>query len=339
MIKVNKVNISIIDKNDELGNSRLDFKISGSNIDYIIVNSLRRTIFTNIPIYTFNDFKFEKNNSIFHNNYVKLRLQQMPVWGIKNMVDFIDNDNINNKITDKMVKIDEEDDDEQYNDPDTKTVINSSSLNQLTMYINYKNKSNQIMSVTTSHAKFYYDEKQIQSPYKNECLIVKLQPGQEFALSSITKLGIEEYDTMYSAVSIVTYKQINENEFDFSLESRGQISEKRILQVALINIERNMRKFLKVFLEDIKKSTDIHDEEGLIIVHNQDHTLGNLISRGMQQHSKIKFAGYNLPHPLAKKVHFHYQLNKGGNIIKIMEEVIEYFSELFNQIGKQINKL
>ena len=338
MIKVNKVNISIIDKNDELGNSRLDFKISGSNIDYIIVNSLRRTIFTNIPIYTFNDFKFEKNNSIFHNNYVKLRLQQMPVWGIKNMVDFIDNDNITNNITDKMVKIDE-DDDEQYNDPDTKTVINSSSLNQLTMYINYKNKSNQIMSVTTGHAKFYYDEKQIPSPYKDECLIVKLQPGQEFALSSITKLGIEEYDTMYSAVSIVTYKQINENEFDFSLESRGQISEKRILQVALINIERNMRKFLKILLEDIKKSTDIHDEEGLIIVHNQDHTLGNLISRGMQQHSKIKFAGYNLPHPLAKKVHFHYQLDKGGNIIKIMEEVIEYFSELFNQIGKQINKL
>ena len=48
MIKVNKVNISVIDKIDELGNSKLDFKISGSSIDYVVVNTIRRTIFSDM---------------------------------------------------------------------------------------------------------------------------------------------------------------------------------------------------------------------------------------------------------------------------------------------------
>ena len=336
MNKVNKVNMSVIDKVNELGNSKLDFKISGSNIDYVVVSTIRRTIFSDIPIYAFNIFKFEKNTSVFHNNYLKIRLQHMPVWSIKNTIEFIDTKKINNN----MEKINEDEEDNE--DPNNTTVnnnLNSSSLNQLTMYINYKNKSSEIMSVTTNHAKFYYDEKQISSPYKNECPIVKLQPGQEIALSAVTTLGKENEDTIYSAVSIIAYKQINENEFDFTIESRGQITEKRILQVALINIERNIRNFLKVFLDDIiKGSQDISEEEGLIIVNNEDHTLGNLISRGMQQHSKVKFAGYNLPHPLSKKVHFHYQLEKDGKIKKVMEDVIEYYSELFSNIGKLVDK-
>ena len=335
MIKIDKINISLIDKNDDISSSNLDFKISGNNIDYIIVNTLRRTIFSDIPIYAFNIFKFEKNNSIFHNNFLKLRLQHMPVWSIKNTIDFVDN---NKKISNTMEQINEEYDDDDVGKIDETDNLNSSSLNQLTMYINYKNKTNEIISVTTSNAKFYYDEKQISSPYKNDCLLVKLQPDQEIALSAVTVLGTEKKDTIFSAVSIVAYTQKNENEFDFTLESTGQITEKRILQVALINIERNIRNFLNVFLEDLKKNNEPNLGEGLIIVNNEDHTLGNLISRGMQQHSKIKFAGYSLPHPLANKVHFHYELEKDGDIKIIIKDVVEYYSEIFSNIGKLIDK-
>jgi DNA-directed RNA polymerase subunit L len=334
MIKIGKINISIIEKNEELGDSNLKFKIYGDNIDYVIVNTLRRTIFENIPIYAFNIFNFEKNTSIFHNNYLKLRLQHMPVWSIKNNVDFIDY----NKVNDNMGKIDENDDEDNVGEIESNDNLNSSSLNQLTMYVNYKNKSNEIFNVTTAHAKFYYDQKQIANPYKNDCLIVKLHPNEEIALSAITSIGTEEKDTKYCPVNVVTYKQINDNEFDFYFESTGQITEKQILLVALINIERKLRNFLKVFLEDINKEIDPSEEEGLIIVNNEDHTMGNLISRGMQKHSKIKFAGYNLPHPLANKVHFHYQLDKGGDIKKIMGDVVEYYSELFDNIKKSVNK-
>ena len=104
MIKISKINMSVNDQSNTLGDSLLNFKISGSNIDYIIVNTLRRTIFSDIPIYAFSVFNFEKNTSIFHNNYLKLRLQHMPIWSIKNTVDFIETTKV---INPNMEKIDD----------------------------------------------------------------------------------------------------------------------------------------------------------------------------------------------------------------------------------------
>jgi len=148
---------------------------------------------------------------------------------------------------------------------------------------------------------------------------------------------------MYTAVCVCSYKQVNDNEFDFTIESRGQIPEKRIIQVGLINIERRIRNFLKLLLDDKKSDNKIKTEEenktGLLIVNNEDHTLGNLISRGMQQHSKIKFAGYNLPHPVAKKVHFHYKLDKGGNVKDVIQDVVNYYSEIYSQIKKLVDSI
>ena len=88
MISVNKLKITDIKHDNELGNSRLDFKLSGPNINYIIANTIRRTIFTDIPIYAFNEFTFEKNSSIFNNTYLKLRLRHLPIWGIENTIEF-----------------------------------------------------------------------------------------------------------------------------------------------------------------------------------------------------------------------------------------------------------
>ncbi len=342
MLKVNKVNLKLIDKSKELGNSRLEIKLSGPNIDYIVANTIRRTVFTEIPIYAFDEFKFEKNTSVFHNNYLKLRLRNLPVWTIENTVDFIDYNLKNNSVqTELEENVDENEVDEVELQVDK--TLNSSTLKQLTMYINYKNKTNSIQTVTTNDAKFYYEEKQIASPYKIAIPIVKLQPNQEIAFSAITKIGTEQEDAMYGAACICIYKQVNDNEFDFVIESRGQITEKRILQVALINIERRIKNFIKLLLDDKKSENKIKTEEqkdqGIIIVNNEDHTLGNLISRGLQQHKKINFAGYNLPHPLAKKVHFHYKLEKNDDIKKVMEDVVDYYSELFAEIKKSVDSL
>ena len=65
--------------------------------------------------------------------------------------------------------------------------------------------------------KFYYDEKQIQSPYKNPIPIVKLQPGQEITFSAITKLGTEYEDAMFSAACIAAYKQIKDDSLEGTL--------------------------------------------------------------------------------------------------------------------------
>ena len=338
MLKVNKTNIKVLNKETELGNSRLEFKISGPNIDYIVVNTIRRVIMTNVPIYAFGDFKFEKNTSVFHNNYIKLRLKHMPIWTIENTIDYIEKSKPVNNLQSDIETIAEENEggDDEIEMEVEKDLI-SSSLKQLTMYININNKTNEIITVSTDDAKFYYDEKQIKSPYKTPIPIVKLQPGQDIAFSAITKIGTEEEDAMFTPVCICVYKQINDNEFDFIIESRGQISEKRIVQVGLINIERKLNNFLKLLTENKNMVEPESKDSGLIIVNNEDHTLGNLISRGLQQHEKISYAGYNLPHPLAKKVHFEYKFKKSGDIKPVIKDVVEYYLEIFSNINKLID--
>ena len=342
MEKVNKVNIDIVNYDSELGNSRLELKIKGNNINYIVLNTIRRTILSEIPIYAFNEFKFDKNTSIFHNNYLKLRYKNMPVWGIVNNVDVFDNI--------KQPLSSHNHDEEELNDDIDLNIdknVDSSSLDQLTMYVTYKNKTMDIVSVTTSDAKFYYNSKQIDNPYKVNIPLVKLQPHQEISFSAITQLGIEQIDAMFSAVSITVYKQINDNEFDLIMESRGQITEKRILIVALINLINRLNNFIKTLSSHDKQinlntitQNNINDKalEGMILINEEDHTLGNLISRGLQTHKKIDFASYNLQHPLDKKVIFHYKLNS-GNIKDVIKDVVDYYVELFTNMKNDITKL
>lgn len=331
MQKVGKINLKVLDVNDKLGESCLKFKLEGTPIDYIVANTIRRTMLADIPIYAFSDFKFDKNTSVLHNDYLKNRFRNLPVWVIENTIDFIDS-TMKNKLENKEEDIDDE------VDLEVQKKMNTSSLKQLTMYVNYKNKTNDIISVTTNDAKFYYDEKQIDSPYKVAVPLTKLQPNQEIAFSAITNIGTESEHSMFSACCTTSYNYSdkNPNMFDFEIESRGQITEKRILLVSLNSIIKRMENFIKLLKDD--KTIENSENEGMIVVNNEDHTLGNLIARGMQQHNMILFAGYNLPHPRVSKVQFHYKHEKGTNIMKIMDDVVEYYMEIFNEIKKLISK-
>jgi DNA-directed RNA polymerase subunit L len=336
MIKVNKVNIKVIEQTNDIGNSCLEFNIKGPNINYIIINTLRRTIFSDIPIYSFDEFKYEKNTSIFHNNYLSLRIRNMPVWGVDNNIDYVENEK---KLKPSEVLEDEQDIGDF--DIDVDNNFNSSTLKQFTMYINYKNKTNDIINVTTDNAKFYFEEKQINSPYSINIPIIKLQPNQEIIFSAITKLGTEQLSAIYSPVSVNYYKEINDNEFNYVLESRGQLTEKRILLVAIYNIDKKIKNLLKLFKSTDSTKINIEEEtklQGIIIINNEDHTLGNLISRGLQQHSDITFAGYNMPHPLSQIVHINFKLKK-NLILNVIEDVVNYYILLFDEIKKQITKL
>ena len=335
MIKSGKNIIKIINKETSLGSSRLELKISGDDINYVVINTIRRVILNNIPIYAFADFNFEKNTSIFHNNYLKQRFRQLPVWNIENKNNFIDYKELKKKELEDINESKEEyNDDNNQELQEEKKDINMSSLKQLTMFISYKNKSNTIYTVSTNDAKFYFDQKQIDSPYNNPIPLVKLQPNQEIIVSCITKLGTELEDAMYNA-GLCYYNENKENDFNFIIESRGQLTEKNILLVALDNIDRKINTFIK--LNNQEKYDD--KEDGMIVSNDNDHTLGNLITRGMQQHKDINFASYRLPHPFVATVHFHYNLKKNGNIKKIINDVCEYYLDVFNDLKKQIKNI
>ena len=361
MIKINKININISKEEFEIGDSLLEFNISGNNIDYIIVNTLRRTIYSDIPIYVLTEYIFEKNNSIFHNNYLKNRISNLPIWGIDNNIDFIHNDidiNVDNE-NDKDNNISENDEDffdevDSYiNENENKDKFNN--LKEFSLYLNFKNNTNDIITVTTDDSKFYYEQKLIKSPYVTPLPLIKLNKNEEILFTAISKIGTEEQNgALFSAVCIASFKMNDDNNFKFTLESRGQINEKRIINVAIFNIKKKLNNLVKFINknnnndDDDDNYNDNEDDEDededednkdnnnkKIILNNEGDTLGNLISRGLQLHEDISFAGYNLPHPLIKKVHIHYRLkNEKSDIKKIIIDVVEYYKKIFNTINK-----
>lgn len=337
MDKIGKNKIILENYINNIGNSRLEFIIEGDNINYIIVSTIRRIIFECIPIFAFSKINFEKNSSVFHNNYMKLRISNMPVWNIENNIDYFDA--TNHTVPEQVDIIDDDDDINLLGD----SKVDVSSMNQMTMYLNYKNKTNTITTVTTDNAIFYYNSKQIESPYDVPIPLIKLQQNQEIILSAITQLGIENNDVIYSPVSIVTYKEITDNKYMFILESRGQLTEQRILLVAILNIIRKIESFHTTFKSSLSNVEENKSDEkikiGQLIINEEDHTFGNLITRGLQDHKEILFAGYKMEHPLVSTIIITYKINKNSKISKIIEDVVTYYIELFSSIKSKIEKL
>ena len=52
------------------GASELVLNLSGKNMNHVIVNSIKRIIQSDVPIYSFDNFTITHNDSVFNNNYV-----------------------------------------------------------------------------------------------------------------------------------------------------------------------------------------------------------------------------------------------------------------------------
>lgn len=326
MNKVKSINVTKKFQDKKLGFSRLELNLKGKDINHVVTNSIKRVAQSTIPIYAFNDINISENTSIFNNNYIKDHIRNIPVWGIENKIDeYIEKEKKEEYFSETTGLVDDD------IDLTVDKEVDTSSLNELNMYIQYKNNSKEVYTVTTNDAEFHYKEGLIKSPYYNPIQIVKLQPGQSINIEARATLGKEELSGIYSATGVCFFKENSENDYDFILESRGQIEEKRILLLSL----KMLNKKLKHFLEILPKNKGI---EGVIEVENEDHTLGNLITMAMQSHSSVHFCGYNTPHPLKKEIHFHYKLNS-GNVNSIMKEIIIYYEDIFQQLEDKIKKL
>ena len=306
--------------------NRLEFKITGVN--NTIVNCYRRIVMSVIPIYSFKNITITTNTSIYNNNYIKLRLENMPVIGIKS------DSSIFTSIKKKTVEKEEidimmEQDDIEMDSPED---LNSSSLKQLTMYVDITNTKDTIITVGTDDCSFYLNEKQIDSPYKKNTQIINLQPKQKIKLAAITEIGTEEISAIFSPVSIFSYKMIDPTTYDVFIESRGQLDEKTLLIYIYDNIINMLNKFI-ILLES---TVDIRDISGKILVDDADHTIGTLIADGLTNHKKVKFAGYNMPHLLDKKILFHYELYKKNIIYIIIKEIVDMYIETFTTINDLI---
>lgn len=320
MNNISQINVKKTLYEDSFLNTRLELNISGNDIDHIIVNTLRRVSLTNIPVYIYNKFDFVENTSIFNNNYIKLRFRNIPVLGISSSTPFYneikDVTNEKDEIS-EMLNIDDISLETNYD-------VSSSNLKQLTLYLDKENKTKNIITVGTDDCKFYYKEKEIKSPYKINIPLIKLQDGQSIKMTAISSIGIEKMDAIYSPASVLFFTKNNENNYNFIIESSGQLSEETIFKYGIENVIKQLEE-LKTDINDLE---DNKKQKGEIDINNYDHTMGNLLSHGLRKHKDVKYAGYAMPHLLEDKINIKFEITK-NNIKSIIIDVIQYYIEIF----------
>jgi len=320
---------NLLDKED----SRLELTLEGSDINHVVVNTLRRVGMTDVPIYSFDQVDISENKSVFNNDYMRLRIRTLPITNIENDNVFVDDtekkleNNFEDKLLEENANIAIGQDDIDYNE--VREVV-SDAYDMITLFLDKKNTNEEILNVTTDDCKFYKNGEQIKNIYNDPLLLIKLKQGDKIKLSAVSKLGKESMSSLYSAVSILTYQEITPSKFKIILESRGQISEYRVLYVACQNIIKKMDSILSL----IPKNND--KMEGEIHSNNLDHTYGNLLVTGLLRHNDVDFAGYSKPHLLDNKIVIKYTLKK-NNIFNVITDVTDYYKKLYESLSKHFD--
>ena len=93
----------LLDKKD----SRLEVTLEGSDINHVVINTIRRIGMTEVPIYSFDQVDISENKSIFNNDYMRLRIKNLPIPNIENDVLFVE-DKKTDQITNNQDKLLEE---------------------------------------------------------------------------------------------------------------------------------------------------------------------------------------------------------------------------------------
>jgi DNA-directed RNA polymerase subunit L len=284
--------------------------IKGKDINYIIINTLRRICLQLIPVHAFHpeDVEISVNTSVYNNDIIRLRLSNFPIYGMENNIELVDqvNEIENNKYTEE-------------------------SLDKLSIFFSKKNETSGIINLTTDDCEFYMGDKKIKSIYKNPLLIVRLNPLQEIRGSCKSSVGVQLTNGIYSAVQACCYEELKDNEYLFKVESCGEISEKDILRRACMVIDKKIDTFKNKFAD-----TQIEGNKLELTLKNEDHTFGRLITYFLQNHKATTYAGGRMDHPLNREFDIVLESNGSKKLKSIIMESFNEIQSLYKKIRTSI---
>ena len=209
----------------------------------------------------------------------------------------------------------------------------SELLNNLNMHISLKNNTSKIIDITTDNAEYYIGlGNKLKNIFSRPILINRLKPGEEFDATCIASLNISLKNNIYLNCAACAYEEINDNEFDFLLESDRQISEQEIIYRACKIIIFKLERLQKYILSHIKNDAE---EIAELKIENENHTMGNLITRALQDHKNIAFCGYMIDHIAVNELTIKYK-TEGKNFTIIYKEITKNLIQIFQTIANKI---
>ena len=310
-------------KSDDLHGSLLTLEFSGADINIPIINTIRRISMDEIPIYAFPPelIKIEGNTSIFNNDYMRLRLSQIPIFNVDSKLDYLDRKYINHNIAF---------DDHAYVKYEKEKVIE--------IYINSYNNTPENMNVTTNDIKYIEDGEPV-SKYSSKypILITQLRQNETFKAHMKAALSNGLRSNIFSASSN-TYFDENEGKITLTVESQGQLSEYSILEKSIKYILKKLEDFENNFTERLKDNSKYEKNSTVIFeFENEDHTMGEILNNSFQDHPKIIFSGLSKPSPLERLIKIKIS-SSDENPLKYMLESIDHLKNVYNQLLKEIKK-
>ena len=317
-----KISEQSYQKMGKLGISNVHLLIEGDDINHIILNTIRRVSMANIPVYAVDNKSIDiKNTSIYNNDIMKCRLILLKIINVKN-------DRKTLEMTDDI---------EQFNEKTYEEIDDIQFVGPLSIYCNVTNDTRHNMNITTDKCEFYIDGEKTDSRdiYQEPILLCKLKPTELLTFSLKTKIGIGKIHSCWNcAHTYYSYDPENPNKLSLSVESLSQLDAYEILYRSCVYIS-NKFKNMKEFFTSYKFPSDI---QGSIILKNEDHTMGNIFTDGLQNHKNITFAGYKQDHPLIREITINYITNGNKSINTIINEVISKQIDLFDFLTNKFNK-
>lgn len=296
------ISISEIEKveSNDLIYSSLTVQFTGSDSSTILVNTFRRALLSNIPVFAFPPecIDIELNTSVFNNDQVRLELSQLPVPNTDTEISYLP--------------------DEYWFDVDysSKNRHKHPSEKQIELYIDVVNEDKQNKYVTTNDIQYYEEGQIIHSKYnqKYPIVLIKLRPTEVFKCHLHAVLGVGERNAIWLGAGN-SYFSIDSknNAVNLTIESTGQLDEYVLLWKSCQFLKQKYE-FLKGKIKENyanEKSKKID-----LVLDRETFTTCNLLTDVLQNRDDVLFAGTSRPNQLVKQ-----------NIIKI-----EYNKELLNPL-------
>lgn len=335
-LKLHKYDIKINEVENHASNgldaSWLTLAMSGKDFNIKLANSLRRTSSNNVPSYAIPQelITIDTNTTVaFNNDYMRLRLSQLPVYGIDTDLYFLaekywSKDKIN------------------YADPKRDKHPKEKNVE---FYVNTHNNTAAIISVTTNDLKMYIEGEEI-SPYNKTypILLVKLRPGDRFKCHMKACFGVGDRNVVWSAARNAFYDEQEDfktnNSLLFTIEGNGQSHEYDILIRACKFLIKRFTDLKNDLSTKIKEKQILHDKIIYLKLDKEDHTLGEPLNYEFQSHTDIIRSGLTKPDHLVRSILIKVEAKAGvKSPLDAMQECLDVLVDKYSHIGKILTDL
>lgn len=333
-LKLGKYDIKVEEienhKSNGLDASLLKLKFGGNDFNIKIANSIRRSTSNNLPTYAIPEelikLGAEDNTTVaFNNDYMRLRLTQMPVLGVDSKLYYL---------PEKYWKQD------LVNYADIKRPKHQNE-ELVEFYISSHNTTSEIINVTT-HDLIMYKNGEKENHYHNikPILLIKLRPNDKFKCYMKAVLGTGDRNVSWSASRNCYYEELDTNELLFTIEGNGQCHEYEILIRAckyLIKKYTDLKNYLKT---QISTKQILPEKTIYFKIDDEDYTLGEPLNYEFQSHKNIVSSGLSKPDHLVKSILIKIEASeKVKTPLDAMMESIDILVDKLSHIGKTLENM